>query len=774
MRKSLRFRAAAAKLAPLCIILGAFPILAGDLVYPQRADVATATKNGDLPPFLTNSLGMVFERIPPGSFIMGVDGGNGTDTDQYPAHRVDITRQFYMETEEVGQSVYEQSGLFGSASDVSWLNADAFAKWLSKRDRRTYRLPIEAEWNYVYDKGLMPGLNKREWMNDWHFPYFNDHRIDPTGPSTGFVKVIREDGTNRYSLPVNATSEKYGFPPVAFRLVLVVERMVNNSSWIDPLPFPFAAVIQSTAPALQGPDPAKPYFMIDAALPVPPDEDVSHSGPKAGVDRSDYDHNHSPGMTVMPNGDVVAVWFSGPRGNEYGKSVRFIWSRLRYGSLQWDMPTILYKIKDYNDESPLLWTDTRDKNTVWLIGGNRDLLNGKVAFKVGKTTDNGATWDFRIPDSMVAERKDEVSGQPITSMFRGPTPTGPDLYFAMDGAGADSFLWKSSDNGLNWIQTGGFTTSGRHSTIVPLKDGRLLSIGGKNANIDGKQPKCYSTDWGASWSSKEPTPFSPLASNQRPDLIRLASGRLFYVGDSQPRKKDGPGVTVALSSDEGRTWVTKQLPVTRPHTSDKKAGTAGYVTAAQGPNGVIHILTTMTKPSLHYELNEAWILSSRAGDMHSTPAGGRVRQYSENYPDGTLHAKWSARITPDGRYLLDGSEVTYYPDGKLESRSTYANGRPVSQTYWSLAGVKLWTWTWDNGNDTATWTQYWANRNKKVVSNWSTKPKLRTTQGERQILCRIADGPATLYHMDGSVKETNTFNMGCTGNEGSCLRGGWY
>ncbi|HKI69552.1 MAG TPA: SUMF1/EgtB/PvdO family nonheme iron enzyme, partial [Verrucomicrobiae bacterium] len=143
------------------------------------------------PAVLTNSLGMTFKLINPGSFIMGEDGGNGTETDQYPAHRVDLTKHFYMETEEVSQSFYQKSGLPGSASDISWLNADAFAKWLSKREDRTYRLPTEAEWNYVYDKALIAGMNSREWMNDWHFPYFNDHLVDPTGPSTGFVKVIR-------------------------------------------------------------------------------------------------------------------------------------------------------------------------------------------------------------------------------------------------------------------------------------------------------------------------------------------------------------------------------------------------------------------------------------------------------------------------------------------------------------------------------------------------------------------------------------------------------
>ena len=705
----------------------------------------------------TNSLGMTFKRMAPGEFIMGEDGGNGTDTDQYPAHPVEITKGFYLQTEKVTQAWYAQSGLTGTAADVSWLNADAFAKWLGKREGRTYRLPTEAEWNYALAKGLLTGLDTREWMNDWHFPYFNDHRIDPMGPSTGFLKVVRADAKNRCSLPVNATGAAYGFAPVGFRLVWVKDPL-TRSAWVDPLPFPFAAVRQGTELALQGPDPKRPHFTVRAALAMPPDENKSHDGPKAGVDPSCYDHNHSPGFTVMPNGDVVAVWFSGPNGDEYGAPVRYVWSRLRFGSEQWDMPTLLYKTKGYNDQSPLLWTDTRDKTTVWLIGGSRDPLNGKAVFKVGKTTDNGATWDFKIPESMAIKGK--LNAQPVNSMFRGPSPTGPDLYFAMDGGGADGFLWKSSDNGLNWVDTGGRTTSGRHPTVVPLKDGRLLCIGGKNQDMDGRQPKCYSNDQGASWSAKEPTPFSPLASNQRADLIRLTDGKLFYVGDAQKKGQNGDGVTVALSADEGASWITRQLPVTRPHRSDNKAGTAGYATAAQAPNGVIHILTTLTRPSLHYELNEAWILSETSGDPPPETTGGKTRQYRENHPNGKPRATWSARITDGGRYLLEGQATTFYPDGRMESQSTYEMGRPVTQSYWSLSGVLLWTWTCDNLHNTAVWTQYWANGKTKGVSHWATFPKLQTNQGERAFPGRFADGTATLHNPDGSIRETNLFQMG--------------
>jgi len=117
-----------------------------------------------------NSMGLKLVRIEPGSFMMG--SPTGGDFDERPAHKVTITRPFFLGATEVTNAQYEQfdpqhkslRGKLGFSREddeavvfVSWHDAVRFCQWLSQKEGKTYRLPTEAEWEYACRTQRVPG-----------------------------------------------------------------------------------------------------------------------------------------------------------------------------------------------------------------------------------------------------------------------------------------------------------------------------------------------------------------------------------------------------------------------------------------------------------------------------------------------------------------------------------------------------------------------------------------------------------------------------------------
>ena len=378
------------------------------------------------------------------------------------------------------------------------------------------------------------------------------------------------------------------------------------------VPFVQSAVSQDTRQALQSPDPQKPYFKVREALPIPAAYTPTEQGRLVGLDEGVYAHAHSPGFEILPNGDALAVYFSTPKGkSENDTACTFIQARLRFGAEEWDMPELFMNTIGANDQSALLW---QDGSRLWFFGGGRD-ISPYIPFRMATSNDNGATWTFSVPQ--ILKSMERVTAQPISNAFRDPQGR---IYITMDGKGSESLLWRSSDNGITWEDMGG-RTSTRHSTIVPLDDkGTLLSIGGKNADINGWNPQNISHDWGATWEAPTASPLPPLGTAQRPSMIRLKSGVLLVVGDSYMHKKKiappadwqlGNDCYVGWSRNNGQSWQFKRLPIGLPHQARPVHPSLGYTTVRQAPNGVIHILTSANFPGLHYEFNEAWLYGDK-------------------------------------------------------------------------------------------------------------------------------------------------------------------
>ena len=734
-----------------------------------------------------SSIGMRMAAVPAGSFRMGELNATplklggplalvGGDYDEKPVRTVTLSRGFSIGETEVTAAQfrlfrpgYQGGGLL--AQGISWNDAVAFCRWLSEKEGKPYRLPTEAEWEYSCRAGTETPFNSGddaqaspdepnkwglkgmhtggpEWCLDWHGLYPDENETDPVGPAAGWAKVVRGGGifetiimrdkispdAGYYARSANrggitpSYSKADGTGRATFRVVQAP--MPPSTARPCETPFIQQALKENRAVPPYTFDPNIPFYRMSPALPIPPENTQEEGGIEAAaLPAGVVGHNHSPTLVECPNGDLLVVYYSTSNGDgESWPNLSFVGIRRRLGSLQWDPPEVLIDIPDVNEYHMILW---RESSAVWMFAGALGLKG--IPFGLSKSTDNGATWnEFVYPT--FAGPIGPFDPKPINFAFRDKSGR---LYVATDGVRSTSVLWASDDNGVTFHDTGG-RTHGRHTVFVVRRDGSFLGMGGKETNVDGFMPKSISSDGGKTWK-KEITPFAALGGNQRPAMIRLASGRLFFAGDfqtrdgaKQPRGINQFGAYVALSDDDGETWRIKRLPGALPHESGTMSlekqkiwsgdwshdyATLGYASAAQTRDGIVHLMTSMNHPNQHFELNEAWILS----DAETGPQlndDGNAGTFRELHADGKLKAEWSARTTRDGRYLLDGKETHYWNNGTRQWDVTFQNGRKTgTETYWGPDGKKRWAWQ-HRANDPSIWTQWWPDGKKKAESTW--------------------------------------------------------
>ncbi len=763
-----------------------------------QKDGVLARMPGNAPPLASNGVPRTV-LIQPGTFRMGADAQaipaellkspvtssrpKHGDFDEVPAHEVRISHAFRMSVTQVSPEEFAEfdpsyeahEATPAYAAGVTWGQAMAYCRWLSKKTGKPWRLPTEAEWEYVaraggtklYGNSDLPlsvdqpnafgvenqEVGRPEWTLDWYGPYQSGEAVDPTGAAESMTRVIRGGGLDwrhtatrttpdlnlpatapYFSRPANRASAppSYGseYGNIGFRVVQApMPETPHTPGWHY---FFQTAVKQTTilggpslSLAIDTPDLSKPIYRTHELFPELDGKNMAAVGWKLGIARGIGVNYHNSAIQVLPNGDLLAAFYNTP-DYEDDPDQTVMTMRRRAGTERWDMPEPWPIFADAALAAPVIWNDPAHRSQpggkTWFFWGFPRLI-GAPPFAWATSDDSGATWSaahFPVFPKPIGR----YVSQPINSIVRGPDGT---IYMPTDstgrepdGNGSVSAVWGTKDEGRTWFDTGG-RTAGRHTTIVIAKNGNLLGFGGKNSSIDGKMPLATSDDDGKTWV-KSKTPFDPLASGERPSVIRLLDGKLFFVADYNPHHQKHvhkDGAYVALSSDDGKTWTIKQLP--------ENILTVGYTTSTQGPDGIIHIVTTKNKVNYEIELDEAWVMDARAGAMPETPAVMKhAQRYEERYPSGKLKAEWSAGRAEDGRVLLDGPEKFFYPDGRLMwsvdfkagvktgvERYLSADGKPVWVKIWASDG----TWTWENYDHEGKLiaTSYW--KNKTLVSS---------------------------------------------------------
>jgi formylglycine-generating enzyme required for sulfatase activity len=716
----------------------------------------------------SNSVGITLIPIQPGTFEMGVDSiplpdsitkapkGAGSnrpadgDYDETPVHKVTISKAFFIGATEVTIEQYRQFRpeykgdpyYAPYASGISWDDATAFCTWLSKKEGKPYRLPTEAEWEYVaragtrtpFSSGIQPpapetanawGVKNMhtgvaEWCLDGYGRYPQEPETDPVGNFFSISRVVRGGGLDdrtaknsgqagdrqpaemayfRRSANRASMAPSFGGTGSAIGFRVVQAPMPNRNATYDT---PFFQSAVKRYPADFSHRIAGSYFHKRELFPNLHDRSMREVGYKIGLAPGLGVAYHNSAVAVLDNGDVIAAYYNTPK-EEDDADQTILTMRLRYGAEDWDMPEPWPDFADAADAAPVFWND---HGKLWFFWGCPRLL-GALPFQYMTSTDNGATWSpVQYPhfDGPVGY----YTPQPINSIVRTSDGT---MYLPVDAKGGTSVVFASRDGGKTWRDTGG-RTGGRHTTLEIAKDGALVGWGGKNTNLEGFMPKATSRDGGKTWQLSK-TPFRPLGSGQRPSIIRLSSGRLFFVADWSLRKTKEPrreGAFVAISDDDGETWEQRDLP---------GITTVGYVTATQGPNGVIHIVTSKNKPDYHIELNEEWVLKG-GPEVGPVDKVSNVKKDDEFYRGSERVATWSGEFTDNNRYLLDGIQK-YYAGGVELWEATFKAGHRIgTETWWGPGGVKQWEKTWSNTGEW-TWRIFSPDGRQTAVSKWKGK-----------------------------------------------------
>ncbi len=234
---------------------------AADGLAPVRRPLREPLEHS--PVYLTNSIGMKFVWIPPGSFMMGSPKEEAKRQKDEAQHQVTLTRGFCMGVYAVTQKQWKEimganpSQYTGEKNlpvdTVSWEDCQEFINKLREKDGKPYRLPTEAEWEYAcrarttapfffgetistdqanFDGTCTYGNGKEgkcrrkptpvggfpanafglhdmhgniwQWCQDWYGDYPEYDVVNPQGPNAGGCRVIR--GGSWYNIPDHCRS----------------------------------------------------------------------------------------------------------------------------------------------------------------------------------------------------------------------------------------------------------------------------------------------------------------------------------------------------------------------------------------------------------------------------------------------------------------------------------------------------------------------------------------------------------------------------------------
>lgn len=535
--------------------------------------------------------------IPAGTFLMG---STAAEPDEQPVHRVRISA-FKISATEITNAQYEafrpEHRLLRGKNNtsykdddpvvfVSWDDAVAFCKWLSKKEGKSYRLPTEAEWEYACRAGTttyyhtgneLPEVYRKynpsghpggfAWASPDYLPQTPDLRVAQTPPNPwglydmhGNVEEWCLDTYQPYSSttqtnPIQVGGTFYvtrgGSHTAEFDAVLndpepqkqLVARYLSSSNrsaalkedrnWLIGF-----RIVEATPIILPRAVPYTPSMVTSQHHIAPITKPyfkggISYINQNLHADFRFFYHHHQPSVTELPNGDLLAIWYNTVR--ESGKELQQLFARKKKGDSIWSKAELFFDVPDRNEHGSLVWSNGKD--TVFHFSGISAANTWyALALIMRYSLDNGYTWSKPV----FIDPQHRFQNQVIASMIK--TTNGAWLFSCdatPEGTGG-SVVWRSFDHGMHWEKPAdgqaspsfkegnkGAWIAGIHAPIAEIDNGQLISFG-RGDNLNGYQIKSVSSDNGKTWQYTQSS-FPAIGSGQRSTLQRLPNGHLIFV-----------------------------------------------------------------------------------------------------------------------------------------------------------------------------------------------------------------------------------------------------
>jgi predicted neuraminidase len=297
---------------------------------------------------------------------------------------------------------------------------------------------------------------------------------------------------------------------------------------------------------------------------------------------------HGSTLIELPNGDILAAWYGGDY--ERAHNVRLYAARMNKGTGEWTAPWVIQETPGLSEGNPVLWLGP-DNKTVWLffVTIMKETWNDARMF-YKKSTDEGKTWGDTV--TLIEKLGWMTRNKPLV------LKTGDILLPIYNETMFYSQFLISTDGGAKWEWSAPLRAPGGiiQPSAVQISDGSLLTVM-RTGSGNGLAWWARSKSDGRKWTK----PFTTDTKNPQSaaDMVKLPNGHLALVYNDSSKERNP--LTVAISTDDGKTWSIKRDIENAPN------GSFGYPAVIATADGMMHVTYSYSRDSIKYAaFNEAW------------------------------------------------------------------------------------------------------------------------------------------------------------------------